>query len=184
MPRPDLFPAEGADKYYQPKGWTSRHELICDLHMVGYDNREIAKKLELSEGRVSVILSDARADEYIRQQRATARKSLGEDILGSLEGLAPGAIAAIKDDIQMPVMNSKDRAVRQRASFNVLASLGYGPVNKNLNANVGNKETVPQELVERSEKAIADLREMQGKFSYSAPKVLNGEIVEEDDEAA
>lgn len=188
MPRPDLAPSVAPTKYWQPEVWTARHELVCDLHIAGYDNREIARKLEKSEGWVSVILSDSRAAEYVRRARMAMEQGLAQDIYGRLQALAPDAIAAIEDDVKMArqldegqSLATKDRALRQKASFGVLASLGYGPISKNVPLS---PSEVPPILLERSEHALAELREMRGMFTYRAPEeVEEAEFTVEADDA-
>lgn len=171
MPRPDLRPDAFPEKDWEPNTWTSRHELICDLHLAGYENWRIAEELNYSESRVSVILSDQRAAEYVRSIRSGIKESVSQFAERRLQGLLPLAFDVIEEDLRMAAeqMGRGERIVRSKSAFGVLASLGYGPVQKQVRANIS--DAIPAGLLERSEKAVEELREMRGKFTYQAPEV-------------
>jgi DNA-binding MarR family transcriptional regulator len=183
MPRPDLLPELSPEKYWEPEIWTSRHELVCDLHIAGYNNNLIAEKLKYSPARVSVILSDRRAEEYVRRIRSLIDSGVSAHILTRIQALAEPAIRAIEDDIKIASegITHQERALRQKASFGVLGVLGYGPVSKV--AQVPSSE-VPSVILDRSEAALRDLREMQGMFTYRAVEEVDCEIEEADDAQA
>lgn len=187
MPRPDLAPELLPEKYWQPDGWTARHELVCDLHLGGFNNRVIAQKLELSESRVSIILSDARAYDYVKRHRERMHQVLGDRIYDRLESLAEPALDALEEDVKIQNPTKHELPIRQRAYFGILGSLGYGPVQKSVQARAVD---LPPEAVSRTEEVLAELKSIQGRFSYQAPDLpeeVDAEITdteEVDDEAA
>lgn len=169
MPRPDLYPEYAPQRYWEPETWTARHEMICDLHLAGNSNASIAELLSLSESRVSIILSDQRAESYIRVQRDRIAESL-PDLLDQLKTLGPEAVAVVREDLRLADegakrIDSKDRAIRSKSAFGVLAALGYGPVQRSVVATV----SLPADLLARQEETLAEMREIRSAVRFVAP---------------
>jgi predicted transcriptional regulator len=168
VPRPDLMPALGPEKYWEPDKWTARHALVCDLHLTGKNNNEIAELLDLTPSRISILLSDTRSHVYIQEQRQKIAAS-ATDIIDRLHAMADDALEAIDDDLnigEVELVKPANRAIRQKAAFGVLASLGYGPVSKNITATVD----LPKDLLERSNETLNDMREIQANYRFVAPE--------------
>lgn len=149
-------------KDWSPQHFHTRHQLICKLHACGLRNKEIAQALGLTESRVSIILNDPRAAEYIRQMvEEVGDKYL--DMHASFRALAPKAlkvVTAIMDDDEAPA------GVRSRNAFELLDRAGYGAVEKH-------SHTVGFEL---SDKQVAQLasarRELpESDFTYEVEDV-------------
>ncbi len=175
MPRPNLAADLLPDKAWQPDSFTARHQLICDLHLAGFDNNLIAEKLDLSASRVSIVLSDPRAHAYIRRHREKMQAALADHIYGRLEAIAPFALDALEEDVKIQNPTKWEAPIRQKAYFGALAALGYGPVQKQIRGQV---ESVPKELLDRTSATLEEMREIQGRFQYSAPEQVDSEVVE------
>jgi hypothetical protein len=174
MPRPNLAAELLPNKAWEPDSFTARHQLICDLHLAAFDNRVIAEKLDLSESRVSVVLSDPRAHAYIRRHREKMQAALADSIYGRLEALASPALDALEEDVRIENPTKWEAPIRQKAYFGVLGALGYGPVQKQISARA---EAVPQELLDRTSSTLEEMRSIQGRFQYSAPEVADVEVL-------
>jgi hypothetical protein len=159
---PDFAP----QKSWEPDKWTARHALVCDLHIAGKNNREIAEIMERHEAWVSQILSDRRSEIYIKEKMERRLDKL-PGILEQLEELAPDAISVIREDLKLSKeeMDKGDRAVRSRSAFSVLASLGYGPVQRQLRI----KAELPADLLRRSVDVLGQMKEIQAAYRYHEP---------------
>jgi predicted transcriptional regulator len=172
MPVPDLMPALGPQKYYERDKWTARHALACDLHIAGANNNKIAEVLEVSPATISIWLSDERSSIYIfeKRQNIAGGKPM---ILEEMEKMAPRVLEVIREDLYeaRETISKETRALRSKSAWNVLSSLGYGPMQKRLVGHVN----LPADMLERSRETIEDLREIKAKFAYASPPPADAE---------
>lgn len=147
MARPDLYPTVAPEKSYAPDKWTARHRLICQLHTIGWSNKEIAERLGMSDGRISTILSDPRAQLDI----TAAVASVADNIVDLHTRIKAHAVEAL-DEIVDEIRNSTDEKVRQRAAFGILDRAGYTPVQKHMSV----APELPMDVAERVKAAIAE----------------------------
>jgi hypothetical protein len=147
MPRHDLYPTVMPEKSYQPDKWTARHRLICQLSTM-YKNREIAQMLNVSEGHVSVVLSDPRA--HVDVQAAVV--SISGNIVDLHDRIKAHAVEAL-DDVVYTLRNSKDEKLRTKIGFGLLDRAGYTPVQKHMSV----APELPADMADRIEAVTSEL---------------------------
>jgi DNA-binding CsgD family transcriptional regulator len=157
----DLMPEVFSEKSYQPAKFTARHALICDLHLIGKTNAEIADQLEYDEARISVLLGTPQAHLYIQQRRDAIANSM-PDIYATMECYALEAVSELVREMREGT--PKD-AVKQRASFGILDRLGYSPIQKHMKPNQG--VPLSEEHVSRMERVLDEAQESKRKFVFS-----------------
>ena len=115
------------DKYWEPMRFNSRHKAVCVLKANGYTNAEIGEHLGYSEARVSVILCDKRAVEFLisAEKNFSANMSdVGEKILL----LAQSAL----DQTEDIMLNGDKDSTRLTAALGILDRAGFSKVNKTI----------------------------------------------------
>lgn len=157
MARPDLLPTVAPQKSYQPEKWTARHRMIAKLSAVGFKNNEIAKMMDMTPGRVSVILSDQRAAIDIEE----AVTAVSDNIIDLHDRMKAYAYEAL-DEIIWEVRECTDVKVRQRAAFGILDRAGYTPVQKHMEV----APELPADVATRVEKAIAEVEDETVEAEY------------------
>lgn len=158
----DLLPGLSGDKAWSPDKWTPRHRIVVALHLGGDKNREIAEKLGLSEGRVSIILNDPRAvHEIERMSRQVADRTVDTHL--RLRLYANEAL----DEIVEELRTSRSEKIRQKAAFGLLDRAGFTPIK-------GEKEEsaplLPSEVVERMEATTKEITQYRGGYENPEPK--------------
>jgi hypothetical protein len=164
----DLLPFLEGDKEWSPAKWSPRHRLVVALHLGGDTNKEIAEKLSLSEGRVSVVLNDPRAVyEIERMARRIADRTI--DTALRIKLYANEAL----DEIVEELRTSKSEKVRQSAAFGLLDRAGYTPIR-------GYEEeappVLPSEVVSRMEETTRELVAHTAVYRNVEPKEKPPEV--------
>jgi predicted transcriptional regulator len=153
MPVPSLQPESPEEnKDYHPQKWTARHRMIVGLHLAGYRNKEIAKSLGMSEGRVSVILSDSRATQEVKRMSERVADNI-TDVHTRLLLYSNEALTEIVDEMR----SCEDPAIRQRAAFGIMDRAGYTPSAKETEPAM----QIPQDIAARMEDALADSEDFE-----------------------
>lgn len=136
--------------------------MIARLSAVGYKNKEIATALDMSEGRISVILSDPRAQIDI----ADAVESVADNIIDLHDRLKAHAYEAL-DEIVDSMRHSKDEKVRQKSAFGILDRAGYTPVQKHVQV----APELPADVAARFEKVMAEMQDdtYDAQYEYIPP---------------
>lgn len=160
---PDIQPDGFGVRSYDREKWTARHALMCDLHVAGQSNNEIAETLECSHVTVCQILGDERSKAYIRAQRDGIAAGT-TDVLKKLELYALEAVDELVREMRFGVPSDK---IKQSASTAILDRLGYSPIRKEIHANVQNPLT--PEHVDRMEKVLDQAKEAKGRFVFGLP---------------
>lgn len=166
----DLLPSLSGDKKWSPEKWSPRHRVVVALHLGGDKNKEIAEKLDMSEGRISVILNDPRAVyEIERMAGRVADRTVDTSLRIKL--YANEALDEIIDEVR----TARDVRVRQKAAFGILDRAGYTP------AQIEPEEaapTLPAEVVERMEATTRELVEHNGTYREVEPTPTKPETAE------
>lgn len=128
------------------------------MEAAGFRPGEIAKILKLSPSRVSVILSDPRAEE---ERKAVARRVIEEvgDLYAKLLHHSNEAFEEILDELR----NCEDPRIRQKAAFGILDRAGFAPIRKEIRRNIN--EGVGPELIARLEGLVGELTEVEASYS-------------------
>lgn len=147
---------------YHPEKLSRRHVMCFQFYACGMRNKEIAQALDLTESRVSIILSHPQAPEYIRSFALRVSEKL-EDPAERLRMLAHEAI----DKVQGLLRQSLDEKVVQSTAFGILDRGGYGKIEKRLE--LGGKLT--EEQTERLVGALRESHEVTKDITY----VVEGE---------
>lgn len=143
-------------KEWAPKHFHTRHELICKLHACGLRNKEIAQALGLTESRISIILNDPRAAEYIRDMvEEVADRYL--DMHASFKAIAPQMFKIVTDIASDP---EAPAGVRSRNAFELLDRAGYGAVEKHEHA-------IAMQLSDKQVEQLANARKELPNDSFS-----------------
>ncbi len=158
----DLLPHLSGDKYWSPAKWKPRHRLIIALHCGGDGNKEIEEKLGLSANTVSAILNDPRAVYEIEH----LAKSLADHVVDAGVRLKLYANEAL-DEIVEEMRTAKNVQVRQRAAFGILDRAGFTAVTKERETTA---PLLPEDVVERMEKATRELIEYDGVYTEVEPQ--------------
>jgi transposase len=158
----DLLPHMNGDKAWSPEKWTPRHRLIIALHLGGDTNKEIAEKMDLSEGRVSVILNDPRAVyEVERMSQRVADRTVDTGI--RLKLYANEAL----DEIIEELRTCSNVKVRQSAAFGILDRAGYTPARRD---EAEAPPVLPSEVISRMEATTKELVEYKGIYREVEPR--------------
>jgi transposase len=158
----DLLPTMNGDKAWSPEKWNPRHRLIVALHLAGDKNKEIAKKLKLSQSHISLILSDPRAVYEIEN----LAQSVADRTVDTALRLKLYANEAL-DEIVEELRTSRNEKVRQTAAFGLLDRAGYTPVRENSEEA---PPTLPEDVVARMEETTRELVEYEGSYREVEPK--------------
>lgn len=110
----------------QLKTLSDRHHSILRLHLLGYDNRDIAQKLGVSETNVSVVTNSNLG----KVQRAMLKAELDNTAMEAakqIRSLAPKAVQLLEE-----IMDNQDApaAVRLSAAKDALDRAGFGAAKK------------------------------------------------------
>lgn len=164
MAVPDLYEEKSGERYYDREKFTSRHALMCDMHIAGMSNNDIASALDCSHVTVSVILGDARAKSYIKEQRDLIAAST-PDIYKKLECYAHEAVDEL---VRQMRFGTKDDKVKQTAAFGILDRLGFSPIKKEITA----KADIPlsDKHAEKMERLLDESKEIKAKFRFEEPE--------------
>ena len=162
----DLQPFASPEKYYQPEKWTSLHRYIVLLEIAGKKPGQIAEIMDMSLGRISVILGDKRA-ELDRIQIGSSIADRMTDIHTKLSLYAHEALEVIVDEMR-DISNKAD--LRVKAGFGILDRAGFTPLNKQF---VPQTE-LPLEIAERMEAVSLELKEGKPVYARVEPKLLEG----------
>ena len=173
----DLLPEVFSEKSYQPEKFTSRHALLCDLHLIGKTNNEIAEQLGYDVARVSVLLGTPQAHLYIQRRRDAIANSM-PDIYTTMECYA---LEAVNELVREMREGAPKDAVKQRASFGILDRLGYSPIQKHMKPNQG--IPLSEEHVGKMERVLDEAAESKRRFQFSGGEVVDAEILDEEEAA-
>lgn len=158
----DLLPHLNGDKAWSPEKWSPRHRLVIALHLGGDTNREIAEKLDLSEGRVSVILNDPRAVyEVERMSERVADRTVDTNL--RLKLYANEAL----DEIVEELRTCANVKVRQTAAFGILDRAGFTPARRDP---AEAPPVLPSEIISRMEETTKELVEYKGVYREVTPR--------------
>jgi len=150
------------DKAWSPDKWNPRHRLIVALHLAGDKNKEIARKLKLSQSHISLILSDPRAIYEIEH----LAQSVADRTVDTALRLKLYANEAL-DEIVEEIRTSRNEKVRQTAAFGLLDRAGYTPLRINIDEA---PPTLPEDVVQRMEETTRELVEYKGSYREVKPK--------------
>lgn len=151
------MPLDSPQRSYEPDKWTARHALVCDLALIGKTNDEIAKQLNYTPARVSVILGDERSQKYIREARQRISESM-PDIMARLEFEANQSLNValeVRDDV-----NARPD-IRLKAAFGLLDRAGYSPIQQ---ISLKKPPELSDEVADRIEKVARESREITATF--------------------
>lgn len=157
-------------KPWQPESWVPRHNLVVQLHALGFPNKEIAEITNYTESRVSQIINDPRAKLVVQETLET----ISGNITDLHTRLKVHAVEAL-DEIVTELRHSRDERIRQKAAFGLLDRAGYTPVHKQIV--VGG--SIGDEVAGRIERAHAKLDAIDAEYDIITPEEEDG-----DDEAS
>lgn len=158
---------------WEPDAWTAKHVLVCRLHAIGLTGRQIAVSTGYTEARVSIILNDSRAEQFIRE----AVERVGDQVLSMQAKMQRDANRMY--DIAVYIAENDHRApVRLKAAFGLLDRAGYTPVQRHTHTI---QPTLPSGLADAVRETHAEYQESQGKFQYEAPPPVDAEFEELDE---
>lgn len=144
--------------------WRPRHDLVVALESSGYTREEICRITKYSYARVSVILTDPRAE----AARRKFKSGLVDRLQSIHDKLAVAAHEAL-DEIIEEMRHCEDVRIRQKASLSILDRAGYTPVQKRLVATT----QIAAEDADRLANALAESREGRD-VSYIVDEQRNG----------
>jgi len=150
------------DKAWSPDKWNPRHRLIVALHLAGDKNKEIARKLKLSQSHVSLILSDPRAIYEIEN----LAQSVADRTVDTALRLKLYANEAL-DEIVEEIRTSRNEKVRQTAAFGLLDRAGYTPVRE---VREEPAPLLPEDVVQRMEETTRELTEYREVYKKLKPQ--------------
>ena len=140
----------GALEYWHPKKLGPRHLVILQAHAAGLKNIEICRILRLSESRVSTIINDPRAPEYIEQFCSRTADGM-RDVFERIRLYANEALTLVMEQMRD---EGEDPNLRQRAAFSVLDRGGYSKIEKKLVAHA----EVSEKAADRIAGALVEAR--------------------------
>lgn len=145
--------------------------MISRLSAVGYKNHEIAEMLGLSQGHISVVLSDPRAQIDI----ADAVDRVSDNIVDLHTRIKAHAVEAL-DDIVHTLRHSKDEKLRTKVGFGILDRAGYTPIQKHMEV----KPELPTNVADRVESAMREVADEvhDAEYEYVHEDYDSGEDVE------
>lgn len=162
----DLHPILHPEKAYQPEKWTSLHRYIVLLEIAGKKPGEIAQIMDMSNGRISVILGDRRA-ELDRIDIGSSIAGRMTDIHTKLELYAHESLEVIVEE--MRDFNNKAE-LRVKAGFGILDRAGFTPLNKEFIP----QTELPLEIAERMETVSLELKD-RPVYAKVEPKLIEGQ---------
>lgn len=111
------------EKAWQPKVYKPRQEQVLALHLAGLKNQEIAKVLDYSESRVSILITDPRAQELIAQTRGQLLRDMSVEVKDVIVSHSMEAVEKVVDLMR----NAKSEKVQQTSAFDLLDRAGHKP---------------------------------------------------------
>lgn len=153
----DLLPTRSGDRRWSPDKWTSRHRYVVMLELCGLKNNEIAAATGYSESRISIILSDPRA-EVDRTELAGGVADKVTDVGLKLQLHAHEAL----DELVDLMRDAPDDRVRQTSAIAILDRAGYSKYQGVQKDSV----ELGEEAAARLERSIATIEEAYPEADY------------------
>jgi hypothetical protein len=102
--------------------------MVVMLNVCGWTNKEIAKQMGYTEGRVSIILNSQ------RPELAAVKRDVTERVVNQTVDLTAKIRMKAGDalDRMIELVDSRDEKIAVRASADILDRAGYAPVRKQL----------------------------------------------------
>lgn len=123
-------PEGDPQKPWQPKQYKPRQEQVVRLHLAGLKNNEICSVLGYSASRVSVLLTDDRAQEVISQNRGDLLRDMSRGVKDVIVSHAQEAI----EKVAFLMKNAESERVQQTSAFDILDRAGHKPKEVSLSA--------------------------------------------------
>lgn len=124
-------------KEWEPKGLKPKHLVMCEYHMAGMNNREIARRLQMHEVTVGLVLRSDLAREYC----AGRVDDLNHQLHGQFRHVVDNLEAALTADSIDTRLKATDMWFRAHGRYSQKEDKRGGPVSA---------EAVVQELLERA----------------------------------
>ena len=118
------------EKPWQPIKYKPRQEQVIALHLGGLKNDEICEVTGYSPSRVSVLITDARAQEVISQARGDLLRDMSR---GVKDVIVSHSLEAVEKVVFL-MQNAKSEKVQQTSAFDLLDRAGHKPKDVSLSA--------------------------------------------------
>ncbi len=143
-------PTGEPEKPWQPKQYKPKQEQVIALHIAGLTNNEICTVLDYSPSRVSVLLTDSRAQEVISQTRGELLRDMSREVKDVIVSHSKEAI----DKVVHLMKNADSEKVQQTSAFDILDRAGHKPKEVSLST----KLVVATDDAELIAQALGDIR--------------------------
>ena len=118
------------EKPWQPIKYKPRQEQVIALHLAGLKNNEICEVLDYSASRVSILLTDDRAQQVIAQTRGELLRDMSREVKDVIVSHSLEAIEKVVDLMH----NAESEKVQQTSAFDILDRAGFKPKEVSLSA--------------------------------------------------
>ena len=130
-------------KPWHPKELSTRHKQIIVMAASGLKPGEIARALEMSNSRVSVILNDPRSKML---QEEIAAEQLSHMLTDTMSYIQANAMTAAKKVVSL-MNGAESERVQQTSAFDILDRAGFKPVERSISANLDLDQDMAEELM-------------------------------------
>ena len=118
------------EKPWQPLRYKPKQEQVIALHVAGLTNNEICEVLDYSASRVSVLLTDSRAQEVIAQTRGDLLRDMSREVK---DVIVSHSLEAIEKVVAL-MQDADSEKVQQTSAFDILDRAGHRPKEVSLSA--------------------------------------------------
>lgn len=138
-----------------PKTWRHKYDKVIFLKLAGWEHHQIADEVNLSISRVNVVLNSRPGKERMEMWRKRLEERAMSTIEEDLVSLGKRAVFNIAETINAEVsLKSRAKKHQDTVSFEVLARIGFGKMEKKKIEAPEGISGLPVELQERIATAL------------------------------